>query len=99
MIIRIATEGQYELDDGSVSALNELDNEAVAACEADDEERFRQTYGKLVELVRTRGRRLDDHGSNFGGRVPEATGDRFPPQRGAAEDQRRGRVGRRRRHG
>ena len=52
MIIRIATEGQYELDDGSVSALNELDNEAVAACEADDEERFRQTYGKPLALAR-----------------------------------------------
>jgi hypothetical protein len=60
VIIRIATEGQYELGDGSVPALNELDNDAVAACEADDEERFRTSFGKLLELVRTQGRALED---------------------------------------
>ena len=29
MIVRISTEGQYELADGDVAGLNELDNEAV----------------------------------------------------------------------
>jgi hypothetical protein len=60
VIIRIATEGQYELEDDAVPALNELDNEAVAACESGDEERFRTTFGKLLELIRTQGRPLDD---------------------------------------
>ena len=60
MIVRIATEGQYELDDDAVPALNELDNAAVAACESGDEERFRTTFGKLLELVRTQGRPLED---------------------------------------
>jgi PspAA-like protein len=60
VIVRISTEGQYELEDGAIPALNELDNEAVAACEADDEERFRTTFGKLLELIRTQGRALED---------------------------------------
>jgi len=52
VIVRIATEGQYELADGERASLNELDNEAVAACEADDEQRFRRTFSSLIELVR-----------------------------------------------
>jgi hypothetical protein len=60
VIVRIATEGQYELEDDAIPALNELDNDAVAACEAGDEDRFRSTFGKLLELVRTQGRPLDD---------------------------------------
>ena len=60
MIIRISTEGQYEIEDGAIVKLNELDNEAVAACDANDEERFRATFGKLLELIRTEGRPLDD---------------------------------------
>jgi hypothetical protein len=43
-----------------VEALNELDNEAVAACDTDDEERFRTTFHKLLELVRTEGRKLGE---------------------------------------
>ena len=60
MIVRIATEGQYEIDDDSLAALNELDNEAVAACETDDEQRFRASFSKLLELIRTQGRPLGD---------------------------------------
>ena len=60
MIVRIATEGQYELGDDDVAALNELDNEAVSACEAGDEPRFRATYEKLLGVVRERGRAVDD---------------------------------------
>jgi hypothetical protein len=60
VIVRIATEGQYEVEDGAVATLNELDNEAVAACDADDEARFRTVYGQLLELIRTEGRRLGD---------------------------------------
>jgi len=60
VIVRIATEGQYELGDDDVAELNELDNEAVAACEAGDEPRFRATYEKLLGLVRERGRSLEE---------------------------------------
>lgn len=55
MIIRISTEGQYELADGSVAALNELDNQAVEACEAGDEDRFHSAYGRMLEFIRTNG--------------------------------------------
>ena len=60
MIVRIATEGQYEVGDGDVSRLNELDNEAVAACDAGDEARFHDTYEKLLSFVRSRGRALNE---------------------------------------
>jgi len=60
VIVRIATEGQYELEDGAIAKLNELDNAAVAACDAGDEARFRSVYGELLELIRNEGRRLDE---------------------------------------
>jgi hypothetical protein len=55
VIVRIATEGQYELGDGDVESLNELDNEAVEACQAEDEDRFRDAFSRLLRLVRTKG--------------------------------------------
>lgn len=57
MIVRISTEGQYALD-GDTSELDELDDQAVAACETGDEAHFQEVYGRLLEFVRTRGRRL-----------------------------------------
>ena len=60
MIVRIAIEGQYEVGDGDVSELNVLDNEAVAACDANDEDRFHTSYDKLLSFVRSRGRALDE---------------------------------------
>jgi hypothetical protein len=62
VIIRIATEGQYELDDADADQLNELDNKAVASCSADDEQAFRQVYDELLEFVRSKGRPVgEDH--------------------------------------
>ncbi len=60
MIVRIATEGQYELGDGAVDSLKQLDNQAVAACDANDEQQFRTAFNRLLELVRTEGRRLGE---------------------------------------
>ena len=60
MIVRIATEGQYEVGDGDVGKLNELDNRAVAACEAGDEADFRSAFDDLLRLIRTSGRALAD---------------------------------------
>ena len=57
MIIRIATEGQYELDDeGLIAQLNELDNEAVAAFESGSEHQFHDIYARLLEFVRSNAR-------------------------------------------
>jgi len=62
VIVRISNEGQYELDEGAVPRLNELDNQAVAGCETGDEERFRAAFGRLLEFVRTQGEPVpDDH--------------------------------------
>jgi hypothetical protein len=60
MIIRIATEGQYEIQGGDEDGLNELDNEAVSACEARDEQQFRDVFERLLDFVRTHGRRVPD---------------------------------------
>ncbi|MBV9001860.1 MAG: hypothetical protein JO304_22565 [Solirubrobacterales bacterium] len=56
MIVRIATEGQYELSDSETGVLNELDNQAVAACEGGDEAQFKQTFKQLLEFIRQNGR-------------------------------------------
>ncbi len=55
MIVRIATEGQYELLANDEEALGELDNQAVAACRAGDEQQFHDTFARLLEFVRTNG--------------------------------------------
>ena len=60
MIVRISTEGQYEVPDDVVDQLNDLDNATVTAVEAADEAAFAAAYGELLELVRTRGTLLGD---------------------------------------
>lgn len=60
MIVRIATEGQYQLDDGAVERLNELDNAAVAAVDGGDEDQFHAVFEEMLDLVRRDGRRLGD---------------------------------------
>ena len=55
MIVRIATEGQYRLDDEHAQRLNELDNAVVDAVEAGNEETFRQLFDEMLELVRSNG--------------------------------------------
>lgn len=55
MIVRISTEGQYELSDDDTDELNKLDNAAVDACEASDEATFRQVFNQLLAHVRDRG--------------------------------------------
>lgn len=58
--MRIATEGQYELQGGDEQTLGELDNDAVVACEGTDEQKFRDTFDRMLDFVRTRGRALPD---------------------------------------
>ena len=60
MIVRIATESQYRLPDEDAERLNELDNQTVEAVEAGDEERFRELFGRMLELVRTDGQEVAD---------------------------------------
>ena len=60
MIVRIATEGQYELLENDEEVLSTLDNEAVAACEADDEQQFHDTFARLLDFVRSNGRAVPE---------------------------------------
>jgi PspAA-like protein len=60
LIVRISTEGQYELSDADAEALNELDNEAVLVCDSGDVPGFHATYSQMLELIRSRGRRLEE---------------------------------------
>ena len=60
MIARIATESQYRMPDEAAAQLNDLDNEAVAAVEADDEDRFHELFEQMLDLVRSTGQALDE---------------------------------------
>jgi chromosome condensin MukBEF complex kleisin-like MukF subunit len=60
VIVRISNEGQYRLDDGLHSRLNELDDAAVAAVEAGDEDAFHAAFEELLEVVRAQGEELGD---------------------------------------
>jgi hypothetical protein len=55
MIVRIATEGQYEVSDDDVPGLNELDNQAVASCQANDDDAFHDVFRRLLDYVRAHG--------------------------------------------
>jgi PspA-Associated protein len=60
VIVRIATEGQYELDDDDDDTLKQLDNQAVVACDSDDEQQFQDHFQRLLEFVRDNGRPVDE---------------------------------------
>ena len=60
MIVRIAGEGQYKLPDGDAARLNELDNAAVAAVEANDEPKFQELWQQMLDLVSGDGDALGD---------------------------------------
>lgn len=60
MIVRISTEGQYEVSEADIDGLNQLDNEAVSACETADEASFRKVFGRLLDYVRTHGTLVSD---------------------------------------
>jgi hypothetical protein len=55
MIVRISGEGQFRLADDVADRLNQLDNDAVAAAEADDEARFTELFGQIIALIRAEG--------------------------------------------
>jgi hypothetical protein len=55
VIVRIANEGQYEVAEGDTARLQQLDDAAVAACEAGQEERFHQAFDALLAFVRSSG--------------------------------------------
>jgi hypothetical protein len=58
VIVRIMGEGQVEVGEGELTALNSLDGELESAIESGDEEKFRGALHALLEQVRTVGKSL-----------------------------------------
>ncbi len=58
MIIRIATEGQYNLPGSFVDQLNEIDNQLVDAVETADRSGFDGLLTQMLALVREHGSAL-----------------------------------------
>ena len=60
MIARLMGDGQYEIDEALCTRLNELDDKAMAALEANDEEQLDGFLDQMADLVRSEGTRLAD---------------------------------------
>jgi hypothetical protein len=60
VIVRISGEGQFRLPDDDAERLNELDNAAVAAVDAGNEDEFRSLFEEMLSLVESDGAALDD---------------------------------------
>ena len=60
MIVRIMGEGQYQIDDGDVEALNALDSALTAAIDSGDEAAFQTALSALLDKVRAAGAALPD---------------------------------------
>ena len=60
MIIRILGEGQFDVAEHTVEALNGIDTQLQAAVDSDDEAGFREALRSLLALVREVGERVPD---------------------------------------
>lgn len=60
MIVRISGEGQFRLPDADAKRLNSLDNQAVGAAEAGNEQAWGSLWKEMLALVRTHGEPLGD---------------------------------------
>jgi hypothetical protein len=60
VIVRIMGEGQYQIDDGDVEALNALDSALTAAIDSGDETAFQTALSALLDKVRAAGTALPD---------------------------------------
>jgi hypothetical protein len=60
MIVRLSGEGQYRIADEAVQRLNELDDAAQAAVDAEDEPELDRRLDEMWEIVRREGELLAD---------------------------------------
>jgi hypothetical protein len=58
VIVRILSEGQYELDDEAVAELNALDDELTRSIDTGDDGAFRAALSSLLAKVREAGKAL-----------------------------------------
>ena len=59
MIVRILTEGQYNLPGSYIDQLNEIDNKIVEVVEQEDKEGFAKLLKEMLDLVRENGTEVD----------------------------------------
>ena len=55
MIVRISSEGQYNLPGSYIDQLNEIDNKLVEAVESEDQAAFETLLKQMLDLVREHG--------------------------------------------
>lgn len=55
MIVRILTEGQYELPGATIDRLNEIDNRIVEIVAQEDNDGFERLLKNMLDLVRDNG--------------------------------------------
>jgi hypothetical protein len=60
VIVRLMTEGRFEVDDEVAKGLNDIDEQAGAALERGDEEQLAELLRRMAEAVRTNGIRVPD---------------------------------------
>ena len=60
MIVRLMGEGQFRVEDQLLGRLNELDDRAQAAAEAEDEPELDRVLDEMWQVVRGEGERLAD---------------------------------------
>ena len=60
MIVRLMGEGQYRIDEELRTQLNELDDRAQTAIDANDEPELDERIDEMWQLVHERGERLAD---------------------------------------
>ena len=60
MIVRLMGEGQFRVEDGLLGQLNELDERAQTAADADDEPELDRLLDEMWQLVQAQGERLSD---------------------------------------
>ena len=58
MIVRILTEGQYELSGAFLDQLNEIDNKLVEVVEQENESEFGRLLKSMLDLVRENGKEV-----------------------------------------
>jgi PspAA-like protein len=60
MIVRLMNEGQYRIDESLRDRLNEIDERAMEALDAENEEELDMLLGRMWDLVQTDGERVPD---------------------------------------
>ena len=61
MVIRVQGSGQYRLEDGALSGLNQLDGDLLSAVQKHDEQGVTSLLYKMIAYVQTHGQPVMDH--------------------------------------